>query len=128
MVTPGLPSDLWRHIYHLKKSDKEKSALWNRVINHFQEKQICLLFYYFCESKLSYRCFWDLSRSDKFILFGITWFYHPSKENCAICPDCSQRSVNSGNMNMKYNLLFNLEEVRVSSEADSFLFFFFSLF
>lgn len=80
-----------------------------------------MVFYHCCESKLSYRCFRDLSRSDKFFLFRINWFYPFGEDNWAICPHCSQKPVNLGNMNMKYNGLLNLEKAEVFSEADRFL-------
>lgn len=109
-MTPEFLSDLWRPIYHFKnKSDKEKSVQCHTVIYHFQEREICLLFYYCCEFKLSYRCFKDLSRSDKFFLFGINCFCPPRENDWAICPDYSQRPVNHGNMTMKYNRQLNLK-------------------
>lgn len=43
------------------------------------------------------------------------------EDNRTICPDCSQKPVSPGNMNMKYNGLLNLEKIEVSSEAESFL-------
>lgn len=75
---------IYGDIFIIFRTNQIKKGLLNEIqwFIIFRRGEICLLFYYCCNSKLSYRCFRNLSRSDKFFLFGINWLSPPKEDNC----------------------------------------------